>query len=437
MRLPVPPEPESGRFRRWVIPEPLVIGGILLVGTVGTLLLRRIELFSVGGQTLKLAGPMVLALVLLLGVQAARILAARGVGRLVLPVWAVVSLLWVGWLLVDGYLRWGVGNLLRDLRYFVWVGWGAMVLWIVSSDWRNTSLHLRFLSWSGILALAYGYANFVFRFDPKVLTTGGERYFEEDSCAYIAALFFVVLARGLARRRLTRMDMLWTVLCLLAVFLSAKRAVWLGMMGGVGILFLVGKVPLKPFLGLFLAGGLAVGAYAARHASDLQVAAQRILVVKQDKVTDPSVYFRFFAWKTVFDKARENPVVPGGLGSKFDFEMRALGLVQRFENVSPHNTPIWTYYKAGIGGILLYAAMYLFSFAASFRIAKLAEASGSTALREAVLPVVALNVYFLIASQFWDYFAIATQAVIVWWTLGSLFGLSRSVRRETSSVVGS
>jgi hypothetical protein len=214
------------------------------------------------------------------------------------------------------------------------------------------------------------------------------------------------------------------------ILISAKRAVWGGIMLGLLAQFFSYRIRPRIIVGLCVIGLLGAGAVFKLSAQTRGVLHNRLAVVTKGKLNDPSIFFRFAAWKKVIDAAIVNPILPGGVGSNFDFELNVLGLKQKFFDVSPHNTVMWVFFKTGVFGLLLYLRLLYLTFRRSRWLIKRFRDSGDIEKKIQSSVLLSLFLYGTFASMFWDYFAIASMAIIYWWILGAVNGWYFAVQRE-------
>ncbi len=400
------------------------IGVILVLGTFGTLFLRSFNIFNVGGKNILLAGISISIMILLLCLQAFKGFVS---GRLKIGFWFVATLLFFSALVGFGALKFGFGRALADSRYFMWVIWGYLIFESVRANSENVSFQARILRIAGILTIGYSFFSLATGVGAKQLTTGGFRYVEEDSLAYISVVFFFLVSRFLILRKSTPGGLVLLVISLFFILVSAKRAVWGGIsLGLLGQLF-VTRINPRKILGIGFIGLLAAGAVFKLSASSREILLNRVSVVAKGKITDPSIFFRFAAWKKVIDAGIRNPLVPGGVGSDFDFELNVLGLHQKFKDVSPHNTVMWVFFKTGIFGIFFYFRLVFLTLKRARWLVRRYRDSGDLERQMQTSILFSLFLYGTFASMFWDYFAIASMAIIYWWTIGAINGWYYSV----------
>jgi hypothetical protein len=411
--------------RALALPARPLVGAILVVGTFGTLFLRSFSIFNFGGKNILLAG---ISLSLLIGVLLLQATKASISGRLRLGFWHGAVFAFLGIMLVCGAMRYGASKALADSRYFMWMAWGYLVFELVRARSAHVRYQSRTLQTAGILTIAYTFFCMAAGIGVKQLTTGGFRYVEEDALFYIAVVFFFSVARMIQQRRFSPMGMIMLVPAIFLILTSAKRAVWGGVMLGMLAQITVTRLSPRKLIGLALVALVACGAMFKLSASSRDILRNRLAVVTKGKITDPSIFFRFAAWKKVADAGLRNPFMPGGVGSNFDFELKVLGLNQKFEDVSPHNTIMWVFYKLGVVGLFFYFRLLFLTFRRARWLVRRMRAAPDPEDRVVSTVLLSLFLYGTFASMFWDYFAIASMGIIYWWVLGAVNGWFFAVR---------
>lgn len=394
-----------------------------MFGTFGTLFLRNFELVRFGGENFLLAGTVLLSFISLLVLQGIKEVIE---GRLRIGIWEVSIIGFFTILIGAGFLKYGRSNTLADVRYLVWVVWGYSIFRIINERGKSLNAQMVVIYFSGILTIGYALFSVTTGYAAKKLSTGGMRYIEEDAMSYMAVVFFLLLTRLIGQRRVGFTGGIGFCITVVMALLSAKRSVWMGLAGGTTALLLINQVGFKKILILGLLFGFGAVSFFSLTPEGRRILVNRVQVFSEGNITDPSIFFRFAAWAKVAEAGVKNPILPGGIGSDFDFEFKSIGLHLKYNNVSPHNTVLWVFYKTGIVGLILYLRLIFLSVRRSWLLARIYRDRKDAAGFENTSVLLAFVLYETIASMFWDYFAIASMAIIYWWVLAAINGLWHS-----------
>jgi len=350
---------------------------------------------------------------------------------LLLPIAAFV---WLNLVAVAlGILRYGPLAALTDADWLVWIGFFVLVLLQPSFSLFSKLAMITFgvstvrALW-GLFRLAHGMGWSV--------TTGGQRYLGSSDAQFIAAGFIVslMLLLFVIRRRRTRSLILAiSVLQLAGILISLSRQTWVALATSLccGVfLFMKGKRLRFVVASGFMLGILVFGILVA-FSLDL-IPADLLLSLLgrfgggdfRQILRDPSVQFRFAAWREAVRGIQESPLLGKGWGAPHEFSFVVLqsGKLQTFD-VSPHNTYLWLAYKAGVPALLLFmlfiARLLVGAVQRYHRVARVDRVQAAF-----LIGTVLIQVTYSIGALWWDYFTVVFMSIPIWLNLGILAVLS-------------
>lgn len=433
-----------------LIPFLLVVWGIvrwrpagllvaLLLATLMAGVLRQFTLAGSESGNVRLAGVVVLALLIfLIGLWIVQYLMGRD--RFVIRCAPAVFGLFVLFIslnllaLLGGIMRYGLFAALVDADWLLWLGFFLLITRDPNLEtFKNLAAALYgvslFHSIAGIVRLVQGRGTIF-------LTTGGERYIPSSTSLLVASGFIlsVILLFFMVKSKKARLLVLGLALIqVIGIVISFNRQMWVALTISLALGFLLFFRGYRVRLLAVAAAAVATLYVFVSLASLLQlfpVDLQDILARRLGNgqvaalVTDPSVQFRFAAWETAGRGIAERPLLGQGWGAPFSFSfvVSRSNTLQTF-NSSPHNTYLWLAYKAGIPTLVLFL-LFIFTLLGLAWLRYRQVRSTNTTQAALLIGAFLIELVYLIGALWWDYFSVMYMSVPIWINTGILAALA-------------
>tara|TARA_Y100000588_G_scaffold146097_1_gene159902 strand:- start:200 stop:1492 length:1293 start_codon:yes stop_codon:yes gene_type:complete len=311
-----------------------------------------------------------------------------GIWLSLLSGWMLISLI-IGYSHMGAWQTWAVVN--KTLGWFMLVGYfllGAILGANVDADARDRFVKMFLVV--GWVVCAYEIAVFTLNYHGFVRWSNYMRpqgFFANPNAFGVALSSMIVIHAAYLRRRALFppwVHRLGMALVLLALFLSASRSAWLGLI--VALIFLtwlralslrelVTGVILATALGLFslsipwqtvfkarvfvyeatLSESDSTQAAASKKKSNRRVAA--LALGRYDKSRDGGLRHRIYLTRQALELWRENPVLGIGLGRFYWEQKRA---ESSFPPAHIHNTSLWLVTETGLIGAALFCGFFFY-----------------------------------------------------------------------------
>lgn len=263
------------------------------------------------------------------------------------------------------YLALGSVNLLRTLslygvqaiKDFAIIYYALFFFLVIEIVQTATQLRRVLLTFLGgaVMVLILGISKLAAGTGESLLY-GLVRYLTGQSGMYlvIAAIIVLCLQRFLRSQAFVALALL---ACVIGIFLSQQRSVWIAFAVTVGLIVVLdAKGELVP-RALIVRAGVAIGLFVLlvfllapfqnQTAQFVESSTTRLIVGLQDPLADPTAAWRLAGWEEAINSFLSNPILGTGFGEPFDwYSGRAL-----VEN-RPHNTYLTILIKTGLTGIV-------------------------------------------------------------------------------------